>query len=131
MPPIHLAVRHILRSELLWGLAFHHESRTFVRAGNQGVPAYTIRSRLGLSTSDARRLARRGPDGAFVPLEHQARSRWDRGKIHVGIALVEQVLKSGPPVAYALQAAISALHIQATEFICTDWAQIVALYDLL
>lgn len=81
--------------------------------------------------TDARRLARRGPDGAFVPLEHQARSRWDRGKILEGVALVEQVLKSGPPGVYALQAAISALHAEATEFASTDWTQIVALYDLL
>ncbi|MEO0543086.1 MAG: sigma-70 family RNA polymerase sigma factor [Pseudomonadota bacterium] len=81
--------------------------------------------------TDARRPARRGPDGAFVPLEHQARSRWDRGKIHEGVALVEEVLKSGPPGAYALQAAISAVHAQASEFASTDWTQIVALYDLL
>ncbi len=81
--------------------------------------------------TDARRLARKGPDGAFIPLEHQARARWDRGKIHQGKALVEQVLKAGPPGAYALQAAISALHVEAPDFASTDWTQIVALYDLL
>ncbi|MEM8632889.1 MAG: sigma-70 family RNA polymerase sigma factor [Pseudomonadota bacterium] len=81
--------------------------------------------------TDARRLARRGPDGAFIPLEQQARSRWDRGKIHEGITLVEQVLGSGPPGAYALQAAIGALHAEAPDFASTDWTQIVALYDLL
>lgn len=81
--------------------------------------------------TDARRLARRGPDGAFIPLEHQVRSRWDRGKINEGKALVEQILKARPPGSYALQAAISALHAEAPDFASTDWTQIIALYDLL
>ena len=81
--------------------------------------------------TDARRLARKGPSGAFIPLEEQKRSRWDRGKIREGKLLVEAVLKAGPPSAYALQAAISALHAEAPDFASTDWTQIVALYDLL
>ncbi len=81
--------------------------------------------------TEARRLARKGPSGEFIPLEDQARSRWDRGKIREGRALVEEVLSIGPPGPYALQAAISALHAEARDFASTDWSQIVALYDLL
>ena len=81
--------------------------------------------------TDARRLARKGPSGAFIPLAEQKRSRWDRGKIREGKLLVEQVLGAGSLGAYALQAAISALHAEAPDFASTDWTLIVALYDLL
>ena len=79
--------------------------------------------------SDSRRLARTDAEGQFVTLEDQNRGRWDRAKIAEGAALVEKALTSGPPGAYALQAAISALHAQAPDFAATDWAQIVALYE--
>ena len=81
--------------------------------------------------TDARRLARQGPSGEFIPLDEQKRSRWDRGKIREGRRMVEQVLSAGPPGPYALQAAISALHAESPDFASTDWTQIVALYDLL
>lgn len=35
------------------------------------------------------------------------------------------------PGAYAVQAAIAALHDEATDLAATDWPQIVALYDVL
>lgn len=80
---------------------------------------------------DSRRVARLDDDGNFVPLEHQNRARWDRAKIREGVALVETTLSMAPAGPYAIQAAISALHAQATDFASTDWAQIVALYDVL
>lgn len=81
--------------------------------------------------SDSRRLTRRSEDGLFIPLEHQNRARWDQARISEGIALTEIALSTSPAGRYALQAAISALHAQAPSFEATDWAQIVALYDLL
>ena len=80
---------------------------------------------------DSRRLARQGENGQFIPLETQNRARWDRAKVAEGCALVEQALSQGPAGPYALQAAISAVHAQAADFASTDWAQIVALYDVL
>ncbi len=80
---------------------------------------------------ESRRLARQGQGGAFIPLELQNRARWDRAKIAEGLALVETTLTMGPAGPYALQAAISAVHAQAADFASTDWAQIVALYDVL
>lgn len=80
---------------------------------------------------ESRRLARQGQGGAFVPLEHQNRARWDRVKISEGLALVETTLSMGRAGPYALQAAISAVHAQAPDFASTGWAQIVALYDVL
>lgn len=79
---------------------------------------------------DSRRLTRM-EEGAYVPLEAQNRARWDKARIREGIMLVKQALGVGPPGPYALQAAISAVHAEAADFATTDWAQIVALYDLL
>ncbi|MCK0143997.1 DUF6596 domain-containing protein [Aliiroseovarius sp. F20344] len=81
--------------------------------------------------SDSRRLTRRGEDGSFVPLDAQNRARWDRGRINEGLALTKAALTDGPAGPYALQAAISAVHAEAATFADTDWAQIVALYDVL
>ena len=81
--------------------------------------------------SDSRRLTRRGEDGSFVPLDTQNRARWDQGRISEGVALTKAALSKAPAGQYALQAAISAVHAQADEFIDTDWPQIVALYDVL
>ena len=81
--------------------------------------------------SDSRRLTRRGEDGSFVPLDAQNRVRWDRGRITEGLTLTKAALSMGPAGPYALQAAISAVHAEAPDFATTDWAQIVALYDVL
>jgi RNA polymerase sigma-70 factor, ECF subfamily len=80
---------------------------------------------------DARRPARTDASGGLVLLADQDRSRWDRTMIAEGVALVEQALPGGSPGPYALQAAIAALHDEATSFEATDWRQIVALYGLL
>jgi RNA polymerase sigma-70 factor (ECF subfamily) len=77
---------------------------------------------------DARRDARVGADGEPVLLEDQDRSRWDRAEIEEGLPLVPEALRAAPPDAYALQAAIAALHAQAPSAAATDWAQIAALY---
>ncbi|MBI3769252.1 MAG: sigma-70 family RNA polymerase sigma factor [Deltaproteobacteria bacterium] len=80
---------------------------------------------------DARRDARVDAAGDLVLLEDQDRTRWDRAQIVEGLALVEAVLRTGPPGPYALQAAIAALHARAARPVETDWAQIAALYALL
>jgi RNA polymerase sigma-70 factor (ECF subfamily) len=66
-----------------------------------------------------------------VRLEDQDRSRWDRALIAEGLALVEQALSSQQVGPYALQAAIAAVHAEAPSLAATDWARLVALYDLL
>ncbi|MGW9248369.1 RNA polymerase sigma factor [Streptomyces badius] len=79
----------------------------------------------------ARRDARTGPDGEPVLLEEQDRGRWDRAMIEEGRDLVVQALTGGPAGPYGVQAAIAALHDEAADVESTDWAQIVALYDVL
>ncbi|TDW91849.1 RNA polymerase sigma factor [Kribbella sp. VKM Ac-2566] len=79
----------------------------------------------------ARRDARSGPDGEIVLLEDQDRSRWDQEMIAEGRDLVVAALTGSPPGPYAVQAAINAVHDEATNFADTDWPQIVQLYDVL
>lgn len=87
---------------------------------------------LGLMLlQESRRLARSSPDGDLVTLEEQDRSQWNRSLITDGVALVERALASRRFGPYTLQAAIAAVHAEAPNAAATDWAQIVALYDVL
>ena len=80
---------------------------------------------------ESRREARTSPAGDLILLDHQDRSLWNRDQIAEGIALVERALSSRRFGPYTLQAAIAAVHAEAPGTEATDWAQIVALYDLL
>jgi RNA polymerase sigma-70 factor (ECF subfamily) len=80
---------------------------------------------------DARRAARLSAAGDLVPLETQDRSLWNRAAITEGCALALQALSQRGFGAYALQAAIAALHGEAASAEATDWPQIVGLYDAL
>jgi len=80
---------------------------------------------------ESRRLARTSGAGEIILLEQQDRSRWNRAYIDEGIELVERALSSRRFGPYTLQAAIAAVHAEASGTAETDWAQIVALYDLL
>jgi RNA polymerase sigma factor (sigma-70 family) len=81
--------------------------------------------------TDARRLARAGPDGQLIPLDKQDRTLWNREAIDEGIALVTEALSKGAVGSYQLQAAIAAVHDEADSADKTDWPQILALYGLL
>ena len=81
--------------------------------------------------TDARRVARTGPDGELIPLTKQDRTLWDQKKISEGVALISAALSKGSVGAYQLQAAIAAVHDEAARAEDTDWPQILALYDLL
>lgn len=80
---------------------------------------------------DARRTTRVDAAGDIVLLEHQDRSLWDRGPIAEAQGLIDHALTSRRAGPYLLQAAIAGLHAQAPSTDDTDWAQIVALYDVL
>jgi len=80
---------------------------------------------------ESRREARTSPDGDLILLEDQDRSRWHRGHIREGVELVERALSSGRIGRYTIQAAIAAIHAEASDAAQTDWAQIVGLYDVL
>ncbi|MFZ3184762.1 MAG: RNA polymerase sigma factor [Pseudomonas sp.] len=79
----------------------------------------------------ARCPARLSASGEPVLLDEQDRSLWDRALIAEGEALVLAALQSQRFGPYTLQAAIAAVHAEATSAGQTDWAQIVGLYDAL
>jgi RNA polymerase sigma-70 factor (ECF subfamily) len=81
---------------------------------------------------DSRRAGRQTDGGDIVLLEQQDRSLWDRAQITEGLRLVEDALRlPGRPQAYAVQAAIAALHARAPSYPDTDWPQIAGLYEVL
>src|SRR6476469_2900116 len=81
---------------------------------------------------DARRSSRQTAGGDIVLLEEQDRALWDSEQIAEGLTLVEEALRlPGRPQAYAVQAAIAALHAQAPSYRDTDWRQIAGLYEVL
>jgi RNA polymerase sigma-70 factor (ECF subfamily) len=80
---------------------------------------------------ESRRAARTSETRELVLLEHQDRSLWDQNHIKEGVELIERALAARRFGPYTLQAAIAAVHAEAPSTLETDWAQIVALYDLL
>jgi len=80
---------------------------------------------------ESRRAARASPSGDLILLDDQDRSLWDRGLITEGVGLVERALATRRFGPYCIQAAIAAVHAEAPSAKATDWAQIVALYDVL
>ena len=79
---------------------------------------------------DARRTARLDANGDIVVLEEQDRSSWNQQQIAEALPMVEQALRRAPGP-FALQAAIAAVHCQASRAEDTDWPQIAALYEML
>jgi RNA polymerase sigma-70 factor (ECF subfamily) len=79
---------------------------------------------------DSRRDARSDEYGNLIALEEQDRNQWNRQQIAEALPLVEEALRGGPGP-FAVEAAIAALHCEATRADDTDWPQIVCLYDVL
>ncbi len=84
-----------------------------------------------LLLTESRRAARVASDGSVVLLPDQDRSRWDRGLIAEGQALVRACLRRDMPGPFQIQAAINAVHSDAPTAADTDWGQILQLYDQL
>jgi RNA polymerase sigma factor (sigma-70 family) len=80
----------------------------------------------------SRSRARVGPSGEPVLLFDQNRLHWDQLLIRRGLAALERAEKlGGVGGPYTLQAAIAACHARARTPEETDWARIVALYQVL
>jgi RNA polymerase sigma-70 factor (ECF subfamily) len=113
----------------------HDLSAEAIRLGRLLVELLPEPEALGLLAlmllHESRRAARTSPTGDPILLEDQDRSAWDRTLIAEGVSLVERALSSRRAGAYAIQAAISALHAEAPSAADTDWNEIVGLYDLL
>jgi RNA polymerase sigma-70 factor, ECF subfamily len=80
---------------------------------------------------ESRRGARSTTGSDLVLLADQDRTRWDRGLIAEGQAIVRRCLQLDQPGPYQIQAAINAVHSDAPAAAATDWWQILQLYDQL
>ena len=118
---------HLHRSEL------SGEAIRLTRAVHRVLPDHAeVGGLLALMLlTDARRPARTGPHGELVPLAEQDRLLWDRRFVTEGVTILTDALAKESIGPYQLQAAIAAVHDQAGTAEETDWAQILALYDLL
>ncbi|WP_347901577.1 RNA polymerase sigma factor [Pseudomonas purpurea] len=81
--------------------------------------------------NESRRLARTSASGELIVLDEQDRSLWNAELMAEGCGLVERALSTRGFGPYCLQAAISAVHAEASSAQETDWPQIVGLYDVL
>ena len=84
-----------------------------------------------LLLTESRRAARTAPDGSLVLLPDQDRAQWDRALITEGHAIVRRCLRRNAPGPYQIQAAINAVHSDASTAAATDWRQVLQLYDQL
>jgi RNA polymerase sigma-70 factor, ECF subfamily len=84
-----------------------------------------------LLLQDSRRASRTSAIGELILLEDQDRSLWNRDQITEGVALIQRAMSMGQVGPYTLQAAIAAVHAQASTAAATDWGQIIGLYTLL
>lgn len=81
--------------------------------------------------ADARRTARRSPDGDFVPLAEQDVALWDDKLIDEAEALLRRAAIRGTIGRYQLEAAVQSAHTARRRSGRTDWAAIRQLYDAL
>lgn len=116
-------------------LTRQHLSAEAIRLGRlllELLPEAEVRGLLALMLlQESRHAARVDGEGLPVLLEEQDRSLWDRELIDEGRAQLEAAFAGGEIGPYGLQAAIAAVHAEASSIEATDWAQIVGLYNVL
>ncbi|WP_437187477.1 RNA polymerase sigma factor [Planctomicrobium sp. SH668] len=96
------------------------------------LPETEVFGLLGLMyLQESRRVARTDAAGDLVLLEDQDRSLWDQTLIRNGLNCVSRAMQAESIGSYTIQAAIAAVHAQASIAEQTDWKQIVKLYDAL
>jgi RNA polymerase sigma-70 factor (ECF subfamily) len=78
---------------------------------------------------DARRAARRAPDGRYVPLSEQDPAAWSVDAIREAEAELSAAARRGRPGRFQLEAAIQSVHADRAQSGQTDWAAIVVFYD--
>ncbi|MDQ0391995.1 RNA polymerase sigma factor [Labrys monachus] len=81
--------------------------------------------------AEARRPARRGGDGEFVPLDEQDTALWDRRMIGEAEGLLRQARSLGAIGRYQLEAALQSAHVHRCRTGRPNWEAVVHLYDAL
>jgi predicted RNA polymerase sigma factor len=81
--------------------------------------------------AEARRLARRSPDGEFVPLAEQDPGLWDLEMIDAAETLLLRASTLGAVGRYQLEGALQSAHVYRCRTGHGNWAEVVKLYDAL
>lgn len=79
--------------------------------------------------AEGRRAARRGPSGAFVPLDEQDVGTWNGPQLHEAEALLHEANAVGPSGRYQLEAAIQSAHVARRLFGQDVRRPLLSLYD--
>jgi RNA polymerase sigma-70 factor (ECF subfamily) len=81
--------------------------------------------------ADARRYARRTPDGDYVPLAEQDAELWDDELIEEAEALLVRASELHAPGRYQLEAALQSAHVNGRRAGRVDGSALLVLYDAL
>ncbi|GGY65258.1 DNA-directed RNA polymerase sigma-70 factor [Cellvibrio zantedeschiae] len=116
-------------------LTRQHLTQEAIRLGRlliELIPQSEVLGLLGLMlVQDSRTTARMDSEGNLLTLEQQNRSLWNRLQIAEASQFIQRALTMGGFGVYSVQAAIAAVHAEATNYADTDWPEIIGLYDLL
>jgi predicted RNA polymerase sigma factor len=80
---------------------------------------------------EARRPARRGPDGRYVPLSEQDPRQWSLPLIEEAEHLIVEAASGGHTGRFQLEAAIQSVHAERSRSGRTEWGAIVMFYEQL
>jgi predicted RNA polymerase sigma factor len=80
---------------------------------------------------EARRPARRGPDGRYVALSEQDPKQWSLPLIEEAERHLSEAFKQGRSGRFQLEAAIQSVHAERARSGRTDWAAIALFYEQL
>jgi RNA polymerase sigma-70 factor (ECF subfamily) len=80
---------------------------------------------------EARRAARRGPDGRFVPLSEQDTQRWSLPLIEEAERHLAEAASRGRAGRFQLEAAIQSVHAERARSGRTEWVAITMFYEQL
>lgn len=78
---------------------------------------------------EARRPARRAPDGRYVPLSEQDVRRWSMPMIEAAERELATAAKQARPGRFQLEAAIQSVHAERARSGRTDWQAIASFYE--
>jgi RNA polymerase sigma-70 factor (ECF subfamily) len=80
---------------------------------------------------EARRPARRGPDGRYIPLSEQDPNRWSVPLIEEAERHLSEAFTQGRSGRFQLEAAIQSVHAERARTGLTDWTAIAVFYERL
>jgi predicted RNA polymerase sigma factor len=80
---------------------------------------------------EARRAARRGPDGRYIPLSKQDTQRWSLPLTEEAERHLAEAFTQGRSGRFQLEAAIQSVHAERARSGRTDWAAIAIFYEQL